>query len=152
MSNLKQIGLAMKMYAMDHKDKYPTGNNAVGLSKLIKEDYLTDLPIYVCPNSKAIKAAKGSKELKEENSSYIYIGDFVEGDGANIPVAFDKLDRGKRVINILYQDGHVGLLPNRFHNCRELIKHLAKTSSFKPAVLKKLQEKAKQIDKELGYK
>jgi prepilin-type processing-associated H-X9-DG protein len=153
MSNLKQIGLAMKMYAMDHKDKYPTGNNATGLNKLVKEDYLTDLSVYVCPNSKTVKAAaKGSKELKEANSSYIYIGDFVEGDGARVPVAFDKLDSKKRIINILYQDGHVGALPNRFRNCKELIKYLARTSSLKPAILKKLQEKAEQIDKELGYK
>jgi prepilin-type processing-associated H-X9-DG protein len=149
-NNLKQIGLAMKMYAMDHKDKYPSGNNAAGLNKLIKEDYLTNLSIYVCPNSKTIKAT--TKDLKEANSSYIYIGDFIEGDGANIPVVFDKLDSRKRIINILYQDGHVGALPNKFGNCKELIKYLAKTSSFKPAILKKLQEKAKQIDKELGYK
>ena len=135
---------------MDHKDKFPVGNNVVGLNKLIKEDYLTNLSIYVCPNSKTIKAT--TKDLKETNSSYIYIGDFTEGDGANIPVVFDKLDRRKRIINILYQDGHVAALPNKFGNCKELIKYLAKTSSFKPAILKKLQEKAKQIDKELGYK
>jgi len=150
MSNLKQIGLAMKQYAMDHADKYPTGNNTVGLNKLIKENYLTDLSVYVCPNSKTVKAA--AKNLQEANSSYIYIGDFVEGDGADIPVALDKLDSKKRIINIMYQDGHVGAVPNRFANCRELISYLAKTSKFKPAVLKKLQEKAKQIDKELGYK
>ena len=150
MSNLKQIGLSLKMYAMDHKDKYPAGNNAAGLNKLIKQDYLTDLSIFVCPNSKTVKAAAG--DLKEANSSYIYIGDFVEGDGANIPVVLDKLDSKKKIINILYQDGHVGAVPNRFHNCKDLIKYLAKTSSFKPAILKKLQGKAEQIDKELGYK
>ena len=35
-SNLKQIGLFLKMYAMDHKDKYPAGNNAAGLNKLVQ--------------------------------------------------------------------------------------------------------------------
>ncbi len=150
MSNLKQIGLALKMYAMDHKDKYPAGNNVVGLKKLIKKDYLTDLSVYVCPDSKAVKTT--TKELKEANSSYIYLGGFTEGDGADIPVVFDKLDSNKKTINILYQDGHVAALPNKFRNCEGLINHLAKTSSFKAEILKKLQEKAKEADKELGYK
>ena len=152
MSKLKQIDLAMKMYAMDHKDKYPTGNNAVGLNKLIKENYLTDLSIFVCPNSKTIKTGKGVKNLKEANSSYIYIGGFTEGAGADVPVVFDKLNSQRKIINILYQSGRVATLPNRFHSCKELINYLAKINSLKPAVLKKLQEKGEQIDKELGYK
>jgi len=153
MSNLKQIGLAMKMYAMDHKDKYPAGNNAIGLNHLIKEDYLVDMRIYICPN-----AAKGkipniiTKKLNEKNCSYIYFGDFIEGDGYNIPVAFDKFSNNKGLINILYQDGHVQSMRHKFKNCKNLIAHLARTNKYKPAILKKLQAKAMQIDKELGYK
>ena len=149
-SKLKQIGLSLKMYAMDHKDKYPAGNNSVGLNKLIKEDYLTDPSMYVCPSSKTVKSS--SKYLKEANSSYIYIGGFTEGDGADIPVAFDKFSRKRKFINILFQDGHVKGMPSKFKNCKELINYLAKDGRFKPEILKKLQEKAKQIDKELGYK
>lgn len=149
-SNLKQIGLALKMYAMDHKDKYPAGNNTAGLNELIKENYLTDVAVYVCPNSKTTKSP--TKDLKETNSSYIYIGGFIEGDGPQIPVAFDKFANEKSIINILYQDGHVGILPSRFKNCKELISYLGKTTKLKPEVLKKLKEKASQIDKELGYK
>ncbi|MDD5597213.1 MAG: DUF1559 domain-containing protein, partial [Victivallaceae bacterium] len=149
-ANLKQIGLAMKMYAMDHKDKYPAGDNVAGLNKLIKEDYLTDISVFVCPESNTVKAAGG--ELKEANSSYIYFGDFVEGDGADIPVAFDKISNNRNVINVLYQDGRVGSLTGKFSNCEELIDYLAKTSKFKPEILKKLQEKARKIDKELGYR
>jgi hypothetical protein len=52
----------------------------------------------------------------------------------------------------LYQDGRVGSLTGKFANCEELIAHLAKASKFKPEILKKLQEKARKIDKELGYK
>jgi prepilin-type processing-associated H-X9-DG protein len=160
-SNLKQIGLSLKMYAMDHKDKYPAGNNAVGLGRLVSEGYSTDLSVYICPNSKTIKALDKeadssitaiTRELKEANSSYIYIGDFVEGDGADIPVAFDKFGNQKGFINILFQDGHVTGMPSNIKSCKKLIAHLAKSSKFKPEVLKKLQEQAVQIDKELGYK
>jgi len=120
--NLKQIGLALKIYAMDHKDKYPMGNNATGLNKLIKEEYLTDMALFVCPNSKTVKAT--GKVLKEANSSYIYIGDFTEGDGPNIPLAFDKLNNKKGVTNILYQAGNVKSILRNFKNCEELINYL----------------------------
>jgi len=147
-ANLKQLGLALKLYAMDHKDKYPTGNNTTGLNKLIKEDYLTDMAFFVCPNSKTVKAT--GKVLKEANSSYIYIGDFTEGDGPKIPLIFDKLNNKKGVTNILYQAGNVKSILRNFKNYEELINYLDKYSKFKPAILKKLQKKAKQIDKELG--
>lgn len=149
-TNLKQIGLAMKMYAMDHQDKYPAGDNVVGLNELIKENYLTDAAVCVCPASDTVKAA--GKELKESNSSYIYLGDFVEGDGPDIPMVFDKFSKNRNAVNILYQDGHVASLPGKFGSCEKLITYLAGTSKFKPEILKKLQEKARKIDKELGYK
>ena len=148
-SNLKQIGLFLKMYAMDHKDKYPAGNNAAGLNKLVKENYLTDLSVFVRPGSKIVK---GSKNLEEKNSSYIYIGDFVEGDSPDIPVVFDKFGNKRGSISVLFQNGRVSSVPGSINNCRELIEYLAKKYKYPPEVLKKLREKAAQIDKELGYK
>jgi prepilin-type processing-associated H-X9-DG protein len=150
MSNLKQIGLALKMYAMDHEDDFPAGNNVSGLNDLVKEDYLTDMAVYACPNTKTVKAA--GKELKEENSSYIYIGGFKEGDGPDIPMVFDKLDSGRGYVNVLYQDGHVAAVKGNFSTSLALINHLAKSSQYKPEILKKLQEKAEEIDKQFGYK
>jgi hypothetical protein len=146
---LKQIGLAMKMYAMDHKDKYPAGDNVAGLNELVKEDYLADVSVYIKPDS---KNAKDARELNEADSSYIYFGGFVEDEGANIPVAFDKFNKNRNIINVLYQDGRVAPLPGKLNSCGELVDYLAKTGKFKPEILKKLQEKARKIDKELGYK
>ncbi|MDD5727272.1 MAG: hypothetical protein PHV59_01790 [Victivallales bacterium] len=150
MNNLKRIGLALKMYAMDHKDRYPEENNVAGLNKLIRENYLTDLAAYVGPNSKAVRA--DGKELQEQNSSYVYLGGFVEGDGTAIPLVFDKPGEDKKMLNVFFQDGRVASVPGKFRNCTELIAQLAKTSSFKPEILKKLQERARQADNELGYK
>lgn len=148
-ANLKQIGLALKMYAMDHKDKYPAGDNTAGLNKLVKENYLADLSLFVRPGSKTVK---GVKDLKEDNSSYIYIGDFVEGDSPDIPLVFDKFGNKKSFINVLFQDGRVNPVPGSIKNCKELIEYLAKSRKYPPEVLKKLREKAARIDKELGYK
>lgn len=61
-SNLKQIGLAAKMYSGDYSEKFPThdGGNATthaykhngpSLSKLVSTNYLTDFKVYVCTSS-----------------------------------------------------------------------------------------------------
>jgi hypothetical protein len=112
--------------------------------------YLTNSSIFICPESGQFKAVE--KDLKEANSSYIYLGGFTEGDGDNIPLVFDKLDTNKQLINVFFQDGRMGALPNRFRNCKNLIKYLTKLYSFKPEILKKLRVKAEEIDKELDYK
>jgi prepilin-type N-terminal cleavage/methylation domain-containing protein/prepilin-type processing-associated H-X9-DG protein len=57
-SNLKQIGLAMKQYAMDYSDNFPSGLECItddsvttGFDKLRETDYLTDYGVYVCPST-----------------------------------------------------------------------------------------------------
>jgi prepilin-type N-terminal cleavage/methylation domain-containing protein/prepilin-type processing-associated H-X9-DG protein len=60
-SNLKQIGLSMKQYAMDYDDNFPDGGaNAVsasdtGYEKLRTNEYLTDYGIYNCPSTVTTK-------------------------------------------------------------------------------------------------
>jgi prepilin-type processing-associated H-X9-DG protein/prepilin-type N-terminal cleavage/methylation domain-containing protein len=56
-SNLKQIGLSMKQYAMDYADSFPDNGNNVdsssdtGYEKLRTSDYLTDYGVYNCPST-----------------------------------------------------------------------------------------------------
>ncbi len=50
-SNLKQIGLAIKQYAIDYQDRMPHAGGADGLELLRKNDFLTDYGVYVCPSS-----------------------------------------------------------------------------------------------------
>ncbi|MCK4981502.1 MAG: prepilin-type N-terminal cleavage/methylation domain-containing protein [Victivallaceae bacterium] len=55
-SNLKQIGLAMKQYAMDYADCFPDGTSTTngstcGYEKLRDTDYLTDYGVYNCPST-----------------------------------------------------------------------------------------------------
>ena len=57
-SNLKQIGLAAKMYSGDYSEKFPTFNvddayyhNGDSISLLVSSNYLTDFKVYVCTSS-----------------------------------------------------------------------------------------------------
>ena len=63
-SNLKQIGLSMKQYAMDYGDNFPDEEatadaGANGFDKLRATDYLTDYGVYKCPST---VTAKGKAE------------------------------------------------------------------------------------------
>lgn len=46
MNNVRQIGLAMQQYAMDHQDEYPPS-----LGVLMKEGYLNTWKVFICPSS-----------------------------------------------------------------------------------------------------
>ncbi len=60
-SNLKQIGLAAKMYSGDYSEKFPTYStgtttlthyhNGQSLSALVSTNYLTDFKVYICTSS-----------------------------------------------------------------------------------------------------
>ena len=54
-SNLKQIGLSLKQYAMDYDDWFPDKSGPVGFEKLRSKEYLTDCRVYSCPSCKGYK-------------------------------------------------------------------------------------------------
>ena len=60
-SNLKQIGLSLKQYAMDYADAfpsyglYPNSGALEGYEKLRQADYLTDYGVYNCPSTVTTK-------------------------------------------------------------------------------------------------
>jgi prepilin-type processing-associated H-X9-DG protein len=148
-SNLKQIGLSLKMYAMDHKDNFPEADNSAGLNELVQDDYLTDLRAYTCPST---STPAGQGELQEANSSYIYLGGSSEMMNPDIPLAFDKPGNHNGYVNVLFLDGHVKGMVCQYSSCEQLINFLQKGNNYKPETFKRLLEKAKKIDKELSYK
>ncbi len=71
-SNLKQIGLAAKMYSGDYGEQFPTmdlgdasghtyKHNGWSLSQLVATNYLTDFKVYVCTSS-TVSTASNSKD------------------------------------------------------------------------------------------
>jgi prepilin-type N-terminal cleavage/methylation domain-containing protein/prepilin-type processing-associated H-X9-DG protein len=78
-SNLKQIGLALKMYSAENDDYLPYDHDYLfagpiplynsgdgGLNLLVTNNYLVDPNIYICP---------ASVDVAGTDCSYIYLGD-----------------------------------------------------------------------------
>ena len=143
---LKQIGLGLKLYAMDFEEFFPLEDNAQGLDKLRELDYLTDYGIYVCPDSKIQKGTKGS--ITEQNCSYVYLGGFREGQNPQIPLVFDKTGNHPDIVGIVFIDGHVARYPaSAIKSCEDIIIFLNKEHKYPNKLFKKLLSKAKKIDR-----
>ena len=55
--NLKQIGLALRMYSGDYNEWFPSGADNTGFNLLISQDYLTTTKVYTCPSTTTDEAS-----------------------------------------------------------------------------------------------
>jgi len=115
-SNLKQVGLALKQYAMDFKDWFPAaagasiGSPANNFELLRSDEYLSDYKIYICPSTTNTPAPSGS--LTSSNISYVYHAAMMEGanDVTGNPdsaIVVDAALNHTKFGNLLFLDGHV---------------------------------------------
>jgi prepilin-type processing-associated H-X9-DG protein len=88
-SNLKQVGLAMAIYANDHEDKFPPT-----LTDLMP-DYLTDEGLFHCPTDT-------SKE-----PSYLYVPGLSVTDEPTLMLVIERAGIHARGRNVLFVDAHV---------------------------------------------
>ena len=100
--NLKQIGLALIIYAGDDEEEgmFPSGTQ-FGL--LHRKNYLVNGKVYTCPS-----CAKPSEEAG--NSNYVYLGQGLadtHADPETVIIAHDRLGNHATWVNCLYLDGHV---------------------------------------------
>ena len=119
-SNLKQIGIAMKLYAHDYAEAFPHLPGYEGMNQLYVNDYLTTTKVYICPSTKdtALDPKTASpNELTDAACSYSYNGGESEDScGTDTGLVRDEAGRaGTPVINsnhskygnVLFGDGHV---------------------------------------------
>lgn len=134
-SNLKQIGLAIKQYAMDYKDRFPAEGGAAkgeGLDIIREQEYLTDYGVYICPSTTHEKGSGNDSLINttaknEDNAgsgqavtSYAFAGGMIEGSSdlygnSDSGIAADRFNENKASPwtnhadygNILFHDGHV---------------------------------------------
>ncbi len=107
-SNLKQIGLSLKQYAMDYADSFPDPATTTGFEKLRTSDYLTDYGVYNCPSSVTTKGVSGDAITMNDISSGNCVTDYaiaygmMEGSSdrfgnADSAICADRLGKGDAV-------------------------------------------------------
>lgn len=105
--NFKQIGTALRMYALEADESFPSGNNEIGLNLLITGDYLAVGKIYVCPSTTTQPSAT---TLDATSLDYDYDGGYSEKNAyADTGLAYDddNAENHFRFGNIAFGDGHV---------------------------------------------
>ena len=97
MNNLKQIGIALHLYATDNMEKFPKT-----LQELVDGGYLTSMESFKCPSSSSgIPSAADAGD-------YLYKAGLTESADSDTAIACDKPENHKsQGGNILYVGGHV---------------------------------------------
>ena len=104
-SNLKGIGLAIRMYSQENKEQFPDKNGAEGWEMLRSGGYLENVKMYTCPSANTV--SRDGEKLTEENVSYVYVGGHKESDDGNTIIAYDNPKNHNKYGNILFADGRV---------------------------------------------
>lgn len=101
LNNLKQIGIALHLYATDNMERFPKS-----LQELIDGGYIDNVEIFKCPSaSSAIPAAADSGD-------YAYQAGLTESADSDTAIASDKADNHKgQGGNVLFVGGHVKWQP-----------------------------------------
>ncbi len=114
-SNLKQIGLAIRMYSQEHNEKFPDtaaagtttpstlGSAAAAWEMLRSGGYLETCKIYTCPSSTLTL----TETYRIVNTNYAYASGLTEASSVDSGVSQDKSQDHAKYGNILFIDGHV---------------------------------------------
>ena len=128
-NNLKQIGVAIMMFAMDNRERFPES-----LKDLVSKSYLTDCRCYISPFDKKSVAGSAADFDPVKNCSYAYFGmGVVAGNfGSGVPIAIEKpwcLPENSNSIAVLYADGSAKIvqIPNvNKKSCLEVVEIILK--------------------------
>ncbi|MBK8266854.1 MAG: hypothetical protein IPK83_00505 [Planctomycetes bacterium] len=107
-ANMRGIGQAMYIHAMDHDEKFPKK-----LGELIEENNVTSRQ-FVCPSSVAVPHEEPTE--KQLTECYVYIpGSTTSSDPRNV-ILYERFDNHQREgVNVLFQDGHVSFTKDIEH-------------------------------------
>jgi prepilin-type N-terminal cleavage/methylation domain-containing protein len=103
-SNLKQIGIALRMYATDHKEYYPDRTGRTGFERLRINGYVEQLQVFTCPSTTDIIPA--GNDLSTSSVSYMYASLLKESTSTESGVAIDRDSNHVKYGNILFSDVH----------------------------------------------
>ena len=85
LGNIKDIGFALKQYALDNNDTFPTGTTSTAVfASLTNKNYLSIGSVYVCPSS--TNTFGSATHFTAANNSYSCV---IGTESANAPLIFD---------------------------------------------------------------
>lgn len=93
-SNLRQIGIALHLYAGDNNEAFPANLAA------LYPNYVADQVVFDCPSSSAVGTAA--------IPNYTYVAGLTESTTSNTTIAYDTVGNHSNYCNVLYVDGSVG--------------------------------------------
>ena len=97
LNNLKQISIALHLYATDNMEKFPKT-----LQELVDGGYIDSLEIFKCPS------ASSSVPANADSGDYVYKAGQTESADSDAVIACDKAENHKgQGGNVLFVDGHV---------------------------------------------
>ncbi len=128
-SNLKQIGLGLHMYAQDYDEYFPDlGETANGTDNLCGStgtandvsifypNYISSLKVFECPSS----TESVDNESDIGDGSYAYNDELTEMSDSDTAVACDTgltyVHTNPNVINVLYMDGSVSTVKDKIRS------------------------------------
>ncbi len=108
-SNLKQIGLAIRMYSQEFRERFPQLGGASGLEQLRSGGYLENVKLYTCPSTTDTIGDGGPIAVNAAGlgTSYMYAGNLNENTSVDSSLARDRDTNHIKYGNVLFVDGHV---------------------------------------------
>lgn len=107
LNNIKQIGVALQMYANVFESKFPEKNGAEGLDELRKNGFVELPQIFVSPYTGHIAASPGTP-ITEKTCDYVYVGGLSsEYSNPKTPILWTKPDNHSNFGIVLYVNGEV---------------------------------------------
>jgi prepilin-type N-terminal cleavage/methylation domain-containing protein/prepilin-type processing-associated H-X9-DG protein len=129
MSNVKQIGMGLIMYANENSEIFPSStatNPAMASLNLLYDTYISDNKVFNCPSDTTVTAATnagmsvstsgGTEAFTSTQSSYGYDRSHSQADDADVALLADRPpsdtslssdNHNARGQNVVYVDGHV---------------------------------------------
>ena len=104
-SNLKQIGLAIRMYSQEFRERFPDKPGTTGLEMLRAGGYLENTKMYTCPST--TDSIGDGSPITSGTCSYEYAGNMNENSSVDSGLARDKNSNHIKYGNVLFVDGHV---------------------------------------------
>lgn len=104
LNNLKQIGLALRMYSNVYEEAFPEEIGRTGLQELAESGFLVNREVYECPSTTDNVA---DSSFISTSSSYCYAGGLSEASSVDSAIAGDRSGNHEKFGNLLFVDGHV---------------------------------------------